>query len=119
MATIRSFKDLLVWQKSHLLTLEIYTITKTFPRSEEYGLVNQIKRAAVSVPSNIAEGFKRKSKKDSCHFYNIAEASLEEIRYQLILASDLHYINQSKYDRLESIAEEVSKLLNGWIKTQK
>lgn len=116
---INSFKDLKVWQKSHVLVLEVYKITQGFPRNEEFGLTSQIRRAAVSIPSNIAEGFKRKSTKDSLHFYNIAEGSLEEVRYQLILARDLGYIDSEKYDELELIADEVSRMLCGWIKSQK
>lgn len=73
MAEIKSFKDLVVWQKSHQLTLGIYRITTEFPKKEEFGLSSQARRSSVSVPSNIAEGFKRRSRKDSCHFYNIAE----------------------------------------------
>lgn len=115
---IYSFKDLIVWKKSHELTLEIYLITKLYPRFEEFGLANQSRRSAYSVPSTIAEGFKRKSNKDSCHFYNIAQGSLEELRYQLLLAKDLKYIADEKYVQLEKKAEEISKLLYSWIRTQ-
>ena len=119
MGNIKSFKDLVVWERAHALTLKVYEVTNTYPRSEEFGLKSQSRRSSASVPSTIAEGFKRKSNKDSCHFYNIAEGSLEELRYHLILAKDLGYINQAKYNELEQSAEEVSKLLHGWIKTQK
>lgn len=119
MAEIKSFRDLVVWQKSHQLTLEIYRITTEFPKKEEFGLSSQSRRSSISIPSNIAEGFKRRSKKDSCHFYNIAEGSLEELGYQLLLARDLEYISINDYEKLEMLASEVSKLLCGWIKSQK
>lgn len=119
MATIKTFQEILSWQKAHQLTLEIYNITKSFPRFEEFALANQMRRCAVSIPSNIAEGFKRKGLKDSLHFYNIAQGSLEELKYQLLLAKDLEYINENIYEKLISLAEEVGKLLNGWIKIQK
>lgn len=119
MATIKTFTEILAWQKGHLLTLEIYSVTKNFPGEEKFRLVDQMCRAIVSFPSNIAEGFKRKSKKDSLRFYNIAESSLEEIKYQLLLAKDLKYIDKEKYSELFALAEECGKLLNGWVKVQK
>lgn len=119
MATIKIFQEILSWQKAHQLALEIYNITKEFPKFEEYALANQMRRCAVSVPSNIAEGFKRKGLKDSLHFYNVAQGSLEELKYQLLLARDLSYINENNYKKLIDLSEEVGKLLNGWIKIQK
>ena len=119
MAKIVSFKDLIVWQKSHQLTLAIYRCVKNFPRYEEFGLSSQMRRSSSSVPSVIAEGFKRKSSKDSCHFYNLAQSSLEELKYQLILARDLEYIKKEDFKYMNGLAEEVSKMLYGWIKTQK
>jgi len=116
---IKTFKELIVWQKAHQLTLEIYNITKNFPKYEEFILVNQMRRCVVSVPSNIAEGFKRKSLKDSLHFYNMAEGSLEELKYQLLLAKDLSYIKEEKYNELIDFAEEVGKLLYGWKNSQR
>jgi four helix bundle protein len=88
-APAKSFQDLLVWQKAHRLVLEVYRPTKTFPRDEQYGLTSQMRRAAVSIPANIAEGFKRKGRADKGRFINTAQASLEETRYYLILARDL------------------------------
>ena len=85
---------------------------------ETFGLVSQSRRCAVSIPSNIAEGFKRQSKKDSAHFYNIAEGSLEELKYQLLLAKDLGYINTEQYAVAFNLAEESGKLINGWKKSQ-
>jgi four helix bundle protein len=119
MAKIKTFKQLLVWQKAHQLTLEVYNATRSFPKYEQFGLIFQMRRCVVSIPSNIAEGFKRKSLKDSLHFYNIAESSLEELKYQLLLAKDLNYINEQIYNKLFTLAEEVGKLLNGWKKSQR
>lgn len=116
---ITTFKDILAWQKSHELTLEIYKITKIFPKNEEFNLISQIRRCAVSVPSNIAEGFARKSLKDSKRFYLIAEGSLEELKYQLLLSKDLKYIQEADYERLEMLASETSKMLVGWKNSQK
>lgn len=116
---IKTFKEIIVWQKAHQLTLEVYGVTKEFPKFEEFALANQMRRCAVSIPSNIAEGFNRKSLKDSLHFYTIAEGSLEELKYQILLAKDLNYINEDCYNKLMNLAEEVGKLLNGWKKSQK
>ncbi len=96
MATISSFRDLLVWQEAHRLVLTVYQATETFPQSEQYGLTLQMRRAAVSVPANIVEGFKRHGSKDKVRFYNIAEASLEELKYFLILIVDLGYIESNE-----------------------
>ena len=93
----QQFADLIVWQIAHKFVLGIYKLTKTFPKSELYGLVSQMRRAAVSVPANIAEGFKRKSPADKSRFMNIAEGSLEECRYYLILTQDLGYGNSDEY----------------------
>ena len=82
----KSFQDLLVWQKSHQFVLGVYGLTKNFPRSETYGLTSQFRRAAVSIPANIAEGFRKRGKADKVRFLNIAQGSLEECRYYLILS---------------------------------
>ena len=115
----KSFQDLKVWQKAHKLVLNIYKITADFPLEEKYGLANQLRRAAVSIASNIVEGFKRKSLKDRLHFYNMSNSSVEEVKYQLLLAKDLNYINEDLYKKVIELAEEVSKMLNSWIKNQK
>jgi four helix bundle protein len=107
----RTFQDLLVWQKSHLLVLSIYALTKRFPAEELYGLVSQLRRAAVSIPANIAEGFRRKGGADKARFLNMAQASLEETRYYLILARDLNYADCTE---VISLLEEVSKLLEAY-----
>jgi four helix bundle protein len=118
MATIRSFRDLFVWQRAHKLTLVIYKTTESFPTQERYGLTSQMRRAAVSVSSNIVEGFRRRSVKDSRNFYSIADASLEELKYQLLLARDLRYVEGERYEKILLLAEEVSKMLFGWSKSQ-
>ncbi|OGD62070.1 four helix bundle protein [Candidatus Berkelbacteria bacterium RIFOXYA2_FULL_43_10] len=119
MGKIVTFRDLIVWQKSHQLTLEVYRTVKDFPRYEEFGLSSQMRRSASSVPATIAEGFKRKSNKDSCHFYNIAASSLEELKYHLILSKDLQYISEEQFDLLFNKAEEISRLLHSWKESQK
>lgn len=107
-AKIRAVEDLIVWQKSHQLVLSIYKVTRTFPKDELYGLVSQMRRAAVSVPANIAEGFRRRTKADKQRFVTIAHGSLEEMRYFLILSKDLGYCEVGV---MLSLADEVSKLL--------
>ncbi len=107
----RTFRDLMVWRKAHDFVLEVYRFTSTFPKSEIYGLAQQMRRAAVSIPANIAEGFTRRGKIDKARFMNLAESSLEESRYYLILAPDLGY---GQTDHLMNSAEEVSRLLNGY-----
>jgi four helix bundle protein len=87
----KSFRDLMVWRKAHEFVLAVYRFTSTFPKSEIYGLAQQMRRAAVSIPANIAEGFTRRGKTDKARFMNIAESSLEESRYYLILSQDLGY----------------------------
>jgi four helix bundle protein len=87
----KTFQDLVVWRKAHEFVLTIYPFTADFPRPETYGLAQQLRRAAVSIPANIAEGFRRRGKADKARFMNIAEGSIEECRYYLILAKDLNY----------------------------
>jgi len=105
----KSFKDLIVWQKAYRLVLEIYKITKTFPKSETYGLSQQIRRAAISIPSNIAEGYRRKHKAEYQQFLSIAYASLLELETQYLLSLDLDYIN--KNDIIENFIKEVGSML--------
>ena len=116
--TVKNFQEIQAWQKAHQLVLEIYSATKKFPPEELYCLISQIRRAAVSIASNIAEGYKRKSSKDSEHFYNMAEGSLEEVKYQLILSKDLKYISTENFNKLFNLAEEVGRLLHGWKRSQ-
>ena len=109
----RTFVDLVVWQKAHQFVLAAYRLTRTFPRSEMYGLSSQFRRAAVSIAANIAEGFRKRGKADKLRFLNIAQGSIEESRYYLILAKDLDYgdVTESK-----TMLIEVSKLLESYSK---
>jgi four helix bundle protein len=107
-----TFQDLIVWQKAHAFVLSVYTFTKEFPKNELYGLTSQLRRSAVPIPANITEGFKRRGKLDKVRFYNIAQGSIEESRYYLLLAKDLGYGSPS---RLMSQLEETSKLLMAYI----
>lgn len=111
---IKKFEDLTVWQKSHDLVLRIYKITKDFPNEEKFGLVSQMKRAAVSVVANIVEGFRKKSLKDKINFYNIAQGSCDELRYYVILAKDLGYLTKEEGE-LGTQIDEVGKMLSGLI----
>ncbi len=119
MGGINNFQELKVWQKAHELVLFVYKITGNFPKSELFCLTSQMCRAAISVAANIVEGFRRQSMKDSLHFYNMASASLEELKYYFILSKDLKYIDDTVCQQILSLSEEVSKMLNGWIKSQK
>jgi four helix bundle protein len=107
----KTFGDLLVWRKAHEYVLSIYRFTATFPRQEIYGLCSQMRRAAISIPANIAEGFRKRGKADKARFMNTAEGSIEESRYYLVLAGDLGYGETSGLMRS---LEEVSKLLNAY-----
>jgi len=101
----QTFRDLAVWQKSHALVLEVYTLTRRLPKEELFGLVSQMRRAAVSVPANIAEAFKRRGKGDKTRQLNIAQGSLEELRYFFILCADLSYLPPEPVgDRLDEVA---------------
>jgi len=111
------YKKLIVWQKSHLLVKEIYKITGNFPKDELFGLTNQMRRCAVSVPANIVEGYSRKSVKEKLNFYNIARGSLSELEYYIDLSFDLKYIEEEKYKELLVVRAEVGRLLNGFIKS--
>lgn len=113
MGNIKSFQGLLVWQKSHELALKIYKLTNDFPKEERFGLVSQMRRAVVSVPANIAEGFQRRGIKDKINFYNIAQSSLNELKYYFILCKDLRYLNVAI--DIEPIIDEIGKMLNGLI----
>jgi four helix bundle protein len=108
----QSFRDLLVWQKAHAFTLALYSCTESFPNHELHALTAQLRRAAASVPSNIVEGFRRRTKPDKLRFYNTAQASADECLYQLILAHDLHYADTTA---LQADLDEVSRLLQGYI----
>jgi len=106
-----SFKDLIVWQKSHALALKVYRVSSHYPKTELYGLVSQMRLAAVSVPANIAEGFKRASRPDKARMLNVAQGSLEELRYSLVLAADLEYESDPA---LPADLDEVARLLDSY-----
>lgn len=110
----QSFGDLEVWQKSHAAVLEVYKLTRRLPKEELFGLVSQMRRSAVSVPANIAEGFKRKGKADKARQLNIAQGSLEELRYYFILCADLTYLPAAV---MSAALEEVARMLDSY--TQK
>ena len=107
----KTFEDLLVWQKAHSFVLAAYRITAAFPKHEVYGLSAQFRRAAVSIAANIAEGFRKRNKADKARFFNIAQGSVEECRYYLILSRDLGYYANTETD---SLIHEVSKLLDAY-----
>ncbi len=109
----KTFQDLIVWQKAHQFVLATYLFSKNFPNTEIYGLTSQFRRAAISIPANIAEGFKKRSSADKVRFMNIAQGSIEECRYYLILAKDLGY---GENVHLSLQVEEVSKILNAYSK---
>ena len=111
---LKSYKELTVWQRSIELVKETYKLTNEFPKSEVYGLAIQMRRAAVSIPSNIAEGYLRKNRKEFLQFLRIAYGSSAELETQLIIAKDL-YTNVN-YQRADSLLEEVQKMFNGIIK---
>ena len=112
---IETFEDLVVWKRAHALVLEIYRITRDYPKDEKFSLVSQMRRAAVSVAANIAEGFKKRTLRDKSNFYNISQGSLEELRYYLILSADLGYLKPN--EDLKVFTEEIGRMLNGLIKS--
>lgn len=116
---IKSFKDLIAWQESHKLVLAIYRITKKFPKDEIFGLTNQMRRAAVSIISNLAEGFSRQSYKDKIQFYSIALGSLTELQSQFLVAKDIDYLESADFELLENQSIVAHKLINGLIKSSK
>lgn len=113
MGNAASFEDLIVWQKSHQLTLEVYKLSEAFPPSEQYGITSQMRRAAYSIPSNIAEGFAKRGIKDKLRFYNISQGSLQELKYFIILTHDLKY-HKNKISFTHR-TDEVGKLLSSYI----
>ena len=110
---MQRFTDLKVWQRSHQLTLEIYRVTSSFPSAERFGLISQLRRAAASVPTNIAEGSKRQSNQEYARFLNIAEASLVETEYLLMLSRDLGFLAQDSSEVMLQEVTEIAKMLSG------
>jgi four helix bundle protein len=110
-AAARSFRELRVWQKAHQFVLDVYRVTEGFPKSETYGLSSQPRRAAVSIPANIAEGFKKRGHADKARFMNTAQGSLEEARYYLILADDLAYADTTGP---AALLDEIGRMLDAY-----
>ncbi len=110
---IKDFTDLIAWQKSHELVVLIYEMTKKFPDKEKFGLISQLERAAVSITSNIAEGFGRSHSKEKDQFFSIASGSLSEVENQLMIARDIGYIDSRLFNSLYKRAAEAHKVLNG------
>lgn len=117
--SLTSYKDLIVWQKSFALVLEIYKITGKFPPHELFGLVSQMRRASISVPSNIAEGYSRNNRGEYVHFVAIAYASGAELETQLLLAKELNYLTAQDFIKINSLLVEVLKMLNKLLSTLK
>ena len=113
----RGFKDLIVWQKVFSLTLEIYEITKSFPKEEQYGLMSQLRRAAVSIAANIAEGYERQHRKEYRQFLAMSKGSLGEVETYLLLSKELKYISEAGFSALEGRRNEVVRLLTGLIRS--
>ena len=107
----RSFEDIDIWKKAHQFVLDVYRLTESFPKHELFCLTSQLRRAAISIPANFAEGFRKVSKRDKVRFYNIAIGSLEECRYYLRLSEDLSY---GETDQLRRQLEEISKMLTSY-----
>lgn len=116
---IKSFTDLHVWKEGHVLAVEIYKITKIFPKEEIYSLTDQMRRAAISITSNIAEGFGRQSYKEKIQFYYIAQGSITELKNQLLLARDIQYLKESDFRALAEQVNTAHKLLIGLIRKSK
>ena len=108
----RNFEELEVWQHAHRLVLDVYRLSEQFPKTEVFGLTSQLRRAAVSIPANIAEGFKKRGVADKVRFYNIAQGSLEECRYYFILIRDLGYADSEELLRQ---SDSIARLLNAYI----
>ena len=116
---IQSFTDLNAWKEGHKLVLMLYEETRNFPKEELYILISQLRRAVISITSNIAEGFSRQSYKDKAHFYSMSLGSLTELQNQLLVSRDLKYLIADKFNKLAEQTIVVSKLLNGLIKSSK
>lgn len=115
----KGFEDLVVWQKAHSFVLSVYKHTKVFPKDELFGLTSQYRRAAVSIAANIAEGYGKKGINDKLRFYNIAEGSINECRYYVILSKDLGYVNPNESHALYNELAIVQKLLSSYSKALK
>jgi len=110
---IKNFTDLNAYKEAHKLVLVIYKFTNKFPKEERYGLINQMRRATVSITSNIAEGFSRNTIKDKCQFYTLAQGSLTELQSQLLISRDLSYLTKEDFNQIANQTVIVNKLING------
>lgn len=113
---ILNFTDLEAWKVAHRLVIGIYKLTQKYPRGEQFGIVNQMRRAAVSITSNIAEGFSRTSLKEKAQFYSIAKGSLTEIENQLIISCDIHYISSKDFEQIEMDVRQTNRLITGLLR---
>jgi four helix bundle protein len=116
---MQDYKNLKVWQKAHHLVLAIYKSTAKFPKDELYGLTSQIRRAAVSIPANVAEGCARSGDPEFAHFLTIAQASASELDYHLLLSRDLKYLDAADYDRIAADLTEIRRMLTTFIQKLK
>jgi len=116
---VQDFKDLIVWQRAKELTVMIYKLTKEFPKAEQYGLTSQIRRAAVSIVSNVSEGYARQHTGEFIQFLYIAMSSSAELETQLIIAEELEYLRPEEHDKILSVLKEIQKMLNGLINSLK
>jgi len=119
MAQINSYKDIIAWQKAHLLVLLTYKLTQKLPDTEKFNLISQMRRAVVSITSNIVEGFSRSTLNDSLRFYNMAIASLSELEYQFLICKDLKYLNEEDYNNAYQNCRLVGSLIIRWAQSQK
>lgn len=116
---MRNFTDLHAWQEGHRLVLMIYKNTEQFPEKERYGIVGQMRRASVSITSNIAEGFARRSLKEKCRFYDMAQGSLVELQNQLIISKDVGYLASDSFEAIAEQSVTANKLLHGLLRSTK
>ncbi len=114
---MRDFKKIQVWEKAHQLTLQLYKITASFPKEELYGLTSQIRRAASSIPTNIAEGAGRDTQAELARFIHIASGSASELEYHVLLARELEYIDSQAYSELQAAIVEIKRMLHGFERT--
>ncbi len=120
MGNINSYKDLIIWQRGIVLVVRVYQLVKSFPQEELYALTSQIKRASISIPSNISEGYGRNTDKSFSHFLDISRGSLNELETQLIIAKELDFVVDIKlYNEIMTLIEEESKMINAFLKTLK
>ncbi len=113
----KGYRGLIVWQRADELAFRIYMVTRNFPKEEMFGIISQMRRAIVSVPANIVEGYARSSKKEKLQFYNIANASLAEVEYYLDFSLRLNYLEKNMHNELSNLRSEVGRLLHGFIKS--